>query len=221
MNHYYPMKIPGWRLVSHYATPLFLTVATRIFEAIKIDAVSRPCDHTQDAKMNNVSSYTIIDDRYAAQRFAELMGDDITCHESKIYIRGDDGYWRSDKNAYVSAILKHHRELVFRQEGKIHNYGGGKAKSLSMLFFLPHIVKHMRVESIYETFLQQWNGARQTTWEMYSSFIAFCNNERLCTPHKFFQEIQPLSRYWVCQRHRKVCLYSKAPLGLTGATPAA
>jgi hypothetical protein len=164
---------------------------------------------------------TIIDDRYAAHRFAELMGDDIACHEFKIYVRGEDGFWRSDNRAYISAVLKHDKDLVFRQDGKIYNYGGGKTKSLSMRSFLPFIVKHMHIESIYETFLKQWNGVRQTSWEMYESFRAFCNDNELCSFRKFIMKIQPLSQYWICQRQRKVCYYTRAPLGLTGATPAA
>jgi len=86
----------------------------------------------------------LIDDRYAAMKFVELMGDKFVMDEEVMWVfNAETGMWGCDKATLERVVTSLNGHLVFRQMGamgvKIYDYSGCVEKRNSLLRMLPAV----------------------------------------------------------------------------------
>jgi hypothetical protein len=92
-----------------------------------------------------VDPSVLIDDKYGAERFAELMGKDIVLDTKEIWIfNRNNGTWGNDIGDLKDAITRQGAKLVFKQMGamgiKVYNFSGKVASTNALIEKLPSVL---------------------------------------------------------------------------------
>lgn len=83
----------------------------------------------------------VIDDAFAARRFAELMGNHLVLDNEEIWVfQEDTGMWRSDRPSLERVITHLNGKLVFRKGDKVYDYSGSVEKRSALLKMLPSVL---------------------------------------------------------------------------------
>jgi hypothetical protein len=95
-----------------------------------------------------VSSSVVINDKYAAEKFLELCGDDLRQFGGEIWVFRDDGRWSKDKHDVIRRIFQS-PELLFKQMGisgmRVFDYFGDSVNVNKLVNYLPVVVPMQRV----------------------------------------------------------------------------
>jgi hypothetical protein len=97
-------------------------------------------EHTDAILPANV----LVDDKYAAQKFVEAMGDSLLMDEGVVWVFNEEtGMWSDDKAALERVITALNGTLVFRQMGpmglKTYDYSGCVEKRNALIRMLPSV----------------------------------------------------------------------------------
>ena len=99
-------------------------------------------------------SSDIIDDKFAAEKFASLAGPLLGKSQGELIVFDTSlGLWTTAKESVKRLVFEHSEELIFRQESprgiKIHNYGGSEKHIPCMLAQALNFVEEVKLD--YDT----------------------------------------------------------------------
>jgi len=110
----------------------------------KVELVNKPIKSSFviDTAVSNaieISSSIVIDDSFAAKKFAELMGEHIILDSGSVWVF-DNGLWNNEE-AYIQKVITNcGSNLIFSQNDKMYNYSGIVKNTKNLMIKLPDIL---------------------------------------------------------------------------------
>lgn len=111
----------------------------------EVHIVNKPFKHNFTAPDSpacvDVGPSVIVDDTFAARKFAELMGDKLVLDAEKVYAFDDTtGIWSCEEGFIKRLITNAGASLVFAQGEKMFNYSGSVKSTNNLFIKLPDVL---------------------------------------------------------------------------------
>lgn len=128
-----------------------------------VKLVNKPLKHNfqppETPATTEISTSVIVDDAFAARRFAELMGNKIVLDRGVLYAFDDTtGIWSSNDKFVKRLITTCGSALIFSQGDKVFNYSGSVKQSHNLYIKLSDVVP--RTDDFFK------NRIHSATWKL-------------------------------------------------------
>lgn len=139
-----------WRLEGENSPPVHLLpgleAAIENEMGVKITFSFKPLTHSFVFNENEgglTPRDIVINDKFAATTLCSILDDKIRRVGSSVYVQDDSGRWSGEDFELRSAIMKHEKQLIFRQEGGMgintFDYGGDMRNIGKLCEALPYV----------------------------------------------------------------------------------